>query len=92
MTEPKYIRFLDRGLTPSGKTRVWHVATRSQDKPDTQIEDYLGEIRWFGRWRCYTFYPYDQTVYEKQCLRDIANFCEEQTNLHKTQMVKNADV
>jgi hypothetical protein len=69
----KYIQFVDAGYSASGKTKIWDVATIEDQ------EDLLGEIRWFGSWRCYAFYPYDKTVFEKTCLRDIANFCEKQT-------------
>lgn len=76
MSEPKYIQFVDAGYSSSGKTKVWDVATKEDS------EDLLGQIKWFGSWRCYAFCPYDKTVFEKTCLRDIANFCEEQTKLH----------
>ena len=37
----------------------------------------LGEIRWFGRWRQYTFFPYPDSVFNNECLRDIAEFLDE---------------
>jgi len=43
----------------------------------------LGEVRWFGRWRCYAFYPFAGTIYERKCLRDIADFCEKETQRHR---------
>jgi hypothetical protein len=76
MSELKYIQFVDAGYSSSGKTRVWEVATRDDAK------DVIGEVRWFASWRCYAFYPYDKTVFEKTCLRDIANFCEDSTSFH----------
>lgn len=36
----------------------------------------LGEIRFYSRWRKYAFFPYEGTLYEEDCLRDIAAFCE----------------
>ena len=77
MNEPKYIQFVDVGFSSTGKTRIWNVATKEDS------EDLIGEIRWFGSWRCYALYPFEGTAFEKTCLRDIANFCEEQTKLHK---------
>jgi hypothetical protein len=47
----------------------------------------LGEVRWFGRWRCYAFYPEPDTLYERQCLRDIADFCEARTREHRESKV-----
>jgi len=52
----------------TGKTLKYNVYT----KDETPIK--LGEIRWFGRWRQYAFYPEPQTVFEKQCMQDITNF------------------
>jgi hypothetical protein len=36
-------------------------------------------VRWYGKWRQYAFFPMPNTVFERQCLRDIANFCEAKT-------------
>lgn len=59
-----------------GNTKLWHVVPK-------EGVGYLGEVRWYGPWRQYAFYPNIQTVYERQCLRDIANFCEERTIDHR---------
>lgn len=53
------------------KTNIYEVLTEDNTK--------LGEIRWFGRWRKYCFYPWTQTIYEETCMRDIAQFIEEET-------------
>lgn len=66
-----YIEF--REGPPHPKTRVWVVVA-------TENENLLGVVKWFGQWRCYAFFPEIQTVFEKKCLRDIADFCELQTN------------
>lgn len=50
---------------------------------ETKDEGYvLGVVKWFGRWRCYAYFPYPETVYEKDCLREIALWCEERTKEH----------
>jgi hypothetical protein len=43
----------------------------------------LGKIVWYGAWRKYCFFPLGETVFDKACLRDIANFCEQQTETRK---------
>ena len=43
----------------------------------------LGIIKWFGAFRQYSFYPSDNCIFEKTCLRDIANFCAWLTTEHK---------
>ena len=70
----KWINFV---LAKQGeKTNVWQVKTKDNF-------DILGEIKWFSRWRRYAFFPYSVTIYEQDCLRDIANFIEEQMNCRK---------
>lgn len=31
----------------------------------------LGEIRWYGAWRQYTFWPDLKTIWNTQCLEDV---------------------
>lgn len=71
----RWIEFLEAGRTQSGKTTIY--AVRSKGTGGT-----LGEVRWFGRWRKYAFFPVDGTVFDQACLRDIATFCEQQTAAH----------
>lgn len=81
MTEPKYIHFEQTGISPTGKTKIWAVLT--SDGEDTL----LGHIKYYGAWHQYSFYtdsPFTDLVFEKQCLRDIANFCEEQSKLQRS--------
>lgn len=42
---------------------------------------YLGTIEWSDKqhWNCYAFFPACGVMFEKECLRDIANFCEQKT-------------
>lgn len=70
-----FIDIIGGDPSPSGKTQTWVVAAKAGGD--------LGEIRWFGRWRRYAFYPLPQTVFEQNCLRDIANFCETETQRHR---------
>jgi hypothetical protein len=76
----KWIAFHDDGPSPSGKTRVFLVLVKDGG-------GLLGEIRWYGPWRCYAFYPVFGTVFECECLRDVATFCAERTNEHRRQML-----
>ncbi len=76
MSEPKWVRFDSTGPSASGKTETWSVRTQAGN-------EYLGAVRWFGRWRCYAFFPCADTVYEPDCLRDIAAFCEGTTRSHR---------
>lgn len=60
----------------SGKTKIFLVNS-------TEDGSFLGEIRWFGRWRKYCFFPADSAVFEQVCMRDISDFIESETNLHR---------
>lgn len=69
----KWINFKLVGEKP--KTKIWMVTSNEN-------EDELGIIEWLPRWRKYCFYPSD-SVFEEDCLRDIADFIEMKTKNHK---------
>jgi hypothetical protein len=76
----KWIRFEKRPTTPGYKTDIWHVVA-------TQGDGYLGTVKWWGGWRRYCFFPADGSLYEQDCLRDIADFCETETRNYKAAKV-----
>ena len=61
------------------KTSRWIICAY-----DGEIE--LGEVKWLGKWRCYCYFPLNDTLYERQCLRDIASFCESRTTEHNAEL------
>jgi hypothetical protein len=74
MTEGTHIRFVE--VEPNIKTKRWRVEARRSN-------DFLGFISYFGRWNQYSFFPHENCVFEKTCLREIASFCQEQTTEQK---------
>ena len=75
--EGKYIRFSFNGETSeSGKTQIWEVTAKSDGFN-------LGQVRWFGRWRKYSFFPAPECVFEETCLGDVAEFIKWATHTHK---------
>lgn len=42
----------------------------------------LGWIRWYGPFRGYAFLPCEGTVYEEDCLRDLADFIDNLAKEH----------
>ncbi len=71
-----YIQFVEDGYTPSRKTLRWEVVPLPRGAV-------IGEVKWYGPWRKYCFFPRSETVYEQVCLREIADFCEEETKRHR---------
>ena len=39
----------------------------------------LGYVKFHPRWRKYIYEPLENTIYEQDCLRDIAQFCQDRT-------------
>jgi hypothetical protein len=74
---PKWIEFQETEPDPKRKTKVWIVKTT--DPSHTS----LGSVRWFGRWRAYSFFARGDTVFERTCLRYLAEFCETETFKHR---------
>lgn len=76
--EPKWIRF-ERDIP----TQAAHKKTLRWDVQPTDGGQSIGYVAWYGPWRKYTFSPQPNTVFEQQCLRDIADFCERATTEHR---------
>lgn len=58
-----YLTFVD--VTPEGRK------TAIVDVRSTRSGINLGQIRWFGRWRQYAFYPDDETIWNPDCLEAV---------------------
>jgi hypothetical protein len=67
----KWIDFHEVPVEARMKTKAWAVTSKSQDS-------ILGEIRWYGPWRQYVFYPKRETLFSCGCLKDIAQFIWEE--------------
>jgi len=60
----KWLEFKEELETKTRRTKIINVISKSHG-------DLLGEIRWFGRWRQYAFYPQPETVFTPECMQDI---------------------
>lgn len=71
-----YLTFEFTGESESRKTNIYWVKSQV---------DLLGEIRWYAPWRRYCFSPdlKHRTIFDANCLREIADFCENLTKEHK---------
>lgn len=50
------------------KTLSWHVRGKSGT--------HLGVLEWYAPWRQYVLKPAWPTIFNRGCLRDVADFCE----------------
>ena len=72
------VEFSEPTPSESGKTSIWAVHS-------TKDAGYvlLGLVKWFGRWRKYAFFPEPLLVFEQDCLRDLADFCQQRSKEHR---------
>lgn len=71
-----YLNFTEVPNVGGRKTKVWRVMSTSGN--------HLGMIKWFGRWRCYCFFPNLDTVFNDGCLEDLTDFCRNETRAHRS--------
>jgi len=88
--EGKYIYFYHDTEDDNPKTQVWEIFSKDDNT-------WLGRIKLFARWRCYawssTYLSGDHfakgqrfvsdIVFEKDCTREIADFCDTLTVAHR---------
>lgn len=79
-THGTYIIFLNCGVIPGGKTNRYEVWSKGGEE---ELGDKLGEIRWFGRWRKYSWYPNADTIYEEVCMQEITDFLKQVNKEHR---------
>jgi hypothetical protein len=66
LAKTQYLEFID--ATPVGrKTKIVWVYSVNHG-------DILGEVRWYGAWRQYCFYPRPNTIWNTACLLDVRVF------------------
>lgn len=71
----KYMYVRDSQPSASGLTSIWSILGRG--------DGVLGQVRWFGRWRCYAFHPEPHTVFNAECMEELMNFCATETKYQR---------
>jgi hypothetical protein len=69
-----HISFRLGAAAPRGITERWDVLG--------ERGDYLGTVKWYGPWHTYCFFVVN-SIFEKVCLREIAEFCETLAKMHR---------
>lgn len=67
VVEYKWIYFSP--LVFTGKTTVYNCYNK-------EYQSLLGQVKWYGGFRKYSFFPEPNIVFETQCLKDIASFLD----------------
>lgn len=63
----QYINIIQTRENP--KTNIYTVYNK-------QYETTLGIIKWYSAWRQYCFYPWTNSIFNKDCMRFIADFMD----------------
>lgn len=76
----KYIEIRDEGeMSVTGMTRVWAVR-------NLRTGERIGDVRWYGGFRRYVFYPasddFRQMLFDEFCLEKIAAFMRQANATH----------
>jgi hypothetical protein len=79
LTQSQWVYFAYLGKSDNGKTDNWEVRANERNV-------FLGFVRWRSTWRRYCFYPAADTMFEEDCLSDIAAFLREQTIQYKAKL------
>ena len=72
----KYITIKEVGTSATGKTLIWDVICKGE---------HCGRIAWYGPFRKYCFIPQPGSLYDHDCMRLLADRCEEFTKQHYAQ-------
>ena len=69
MPKLEYEYLVFREKRKIGKTSIWSCCNKRHGEE-------LGEVKWYGAWRQYCYFPTVQAVYSSGCLDDIAKFMQ----------------
>ena len=71
----KYIKIVT--AVPASKNRKTPIyAVLPDGVAPENLPVRIGQIRWWTAWRCFTFWPESNTLYERHCLVDITKFLD----------------
>ena len=79
MMETKYLKFIHLNLL-GHKTQLWQVRSKSSN-------ELLAEIKWYGAWRQYCFFPLN-ALFNSTCLDDIKKFLDKLNEEHRAMIMR----
>ena len=72
--ESEYIEIIFREKPK--KTKIYEVMSKGGAGA-------LGLIKWFGPWRQYCFFPYQGSIWNKDCLKFVEEFLIEENRIYR---------
>lgn len=57
--------YITEEILPNRKTPIYNIINNNNLK--------IGQIRWYGPWRKFCFYPDSDTIWDNKCLQDVLN-------------------
>jgi hypothetical protein len=72
----RWLEFTESPQSAGRKTPTWSVFGKRSGL-------LLGRIRFYPQWRCFVFEPGPRTLFNQECLTDIARFCTLETSKWK---------
>lgn len=82
MNSKSFLEFTEDTSIRSLLTKKWKVSAKNS------LGFPLGVVKWWPAWRRYCFFPCKDTVYDANCMLDIAAFCEKETLIQKENQAK----
>ena len=49
----------------------------------------IGHVRWYTPWRCHSFFPESESLFESSCLLKLAQFCAQKTREQRATWSRN---
>ena len=76
MVKDGYLKFTECEPKIKIITKVWVVDAIKSNA-------FLGTVRWHSSWRKYCFFPLGDSMFDPTCLREIAQFIDDQMKARK---------
>lgn len=70
-----FLQLVEQPEQRTGKTKVFSVINYART--------FLGTVKWHSPWRRYVFLPAESTLFDPECLHDMADLLVSETNKQK---------
>ena len=74
--------YITEEIIPNRKTPIYNIINNNNLK--------IGQIKWYGPWRKFCFYPYPDTIWDSNCLQQLLD-CMNTLNKEYKLKEKNGD-